>query len=137
MKWDFNDGQVTGTTTFNVDKEGSGSLVYMANDGHVLYGTVAPGSYQKLTDGSAIFSGTITAGSSPDYLANPTGNNSFTPRTSQGAPVRIGDEATAGTPEPRDDRTNGRLSQSFVVTPGGRSGSGRPRSPAPRSMGSA
>ena len=65
MTWDFNDGttHVTGTTTFNVDKDGRGTLAYTASNGNELYGTVAPGSYQKLPDGSAIFSGTITAGS--------------------------------------------------------------------------
>src|SRR4029078_3756605 len=79
LTWDFNDGttHVTGTTTFNVDSSGSGSLTYAASNGNVLYGDITPGTYQKIDAHTAIFSGTIIAGSSPDYLANPLGGNYF------------------------------------------------------------
>jgi len=79
LTWDFNDGttHVTGTTTFNVDNSGSGSLTYTASNGNVLYGDITPGTYQKIDAHTAIFSGTIIAGSSPDYLANPLGGNYF------------------------------------------------------------
>ena len=75
MTWTYDSGDthITGTTTFNVDSNG-GSLVYTSSDSvnhNVLYGTITPGSYQKIGN-TAVFSGTIGAGSSADYLANPT-----------------------------------------------------------------
>src|SRR6476469_4998994 len=57
LTWDFNDGttHVIGTTTFNVDKDGSGALAYTASNGNVLYGTVTPGTYQKIDEHTAVF----------------------------------------------------------------------------------
>jgi hypothetical protein len=92
LTWDFNDGttHITGTTTFNVDKDGSGALTYTASDGHVLYGTVTPGTYQKINATTAVFGGTITAGSSADYLANPLGGNYFTVKIVDGGAPQDG-----------------------------------------------
>src|SRR6476620_4065052 len=47
--YDSGDTHVTGTTTFNVDSNG-GSLVYTSSDNvnNVLYGTITPGSYQRI-----------------------------------------------------------------------------------------
>jgi hypothetical protein len=91
LTWDFNDGttHVTGTTTFNVDNSGSGSLTYTAANGNVLYGDITPGTYQKLDAHTAIFSGTIVAGSSPDYLANPLGGNYFFAKIVDGTPDMV------------------------------------------------
>ncbi len=92
LTWDFNDGttHVTGTTTFNVDKDGSGALAYTASNGNVLYGTVTPGTYQKIDAHTAVFGGTITAGSSADYLANPLGANYFTVKIVDGGAPQDG-----------------------------------------------
>ena len=92
MTWDFNDGttHVTGTTTFSVDSNG-GSLVYASSDSvnhNVLYGTITPGSYQRIGN-TAVFSGTIEAGSSANYLANPTGGNYFTVKIVDGTPDMV------------------------------------------------
>src|SRR6185503_218543 len=71
-------------TTFNVTKDGGGVLTYTASDGHVLFGTITPGSYEKLDAHTAVFAGTIDAGSSADYLANPMGHNFFTAKIVDG-----------------------------------------------------
>ena len=78
LVWSFDAGDthIVGTTIFNVTKDG-GSLSYTANDGHVLVGTITPGSYQKIDAHTAVFAGTIDAGSSPDYLMNPAGFGNF------------------------------------------------------------
>ena len=52
MTWNFDSGDthITGTTTFNVDSNG-GALAYTSSDSvnhNVLYGTITPGSYQKI-----------------------------------------------------------------------------------------
>jgi hypothetical protein len=75
MTWDHNDGttRVTGTTTFDVDKDG-GAIYYKNSDGHEMFGVITPGTYQKLDAHTVVFSGTISAGSYDDYLANPNGN---------------------------------------------------------------
>ena len=88
--YDSGDTHITGTTTFNVDSNG-GSLVYTSSDSvnhNVLYGTITPGSYQKIGN-TAVFSGTIGAGSSADYLANPTGGNYFTVKIVDGTPDMV------------------------------------------------
>ena len=54
----------------------------------MLYGTITPGSYQKIGN-TAVFSGTIGAGSSVDYLANPTGGNYFTVKIVDGTPDMV------------------------------------------------
>lgn len=91
LTWTFDSGDthVTGTTTFNVDKDGSGALTYTASDGHVLYGSVTPGTYQKIDAHTAVFGGTITAGSA-DYLANPLGANYFTVKIVDGGAPQDG-----------------------------------------------
>ena len=69
-----------------------GSLVYTSSDSvnhNVLYGTITPGSYQKIDADTAVFSGTIIAGSSADYLANPTGGNYFTVKIVDGTPDMV------------------------------------------------
>jgi len=92
LTWTFDSGEthITGTTTFNVDKDGSGALVYTASNGNVLYGTVTPGTYQKIDAHTAVFGGTITAGSSADYLANPLGANYFTVKIVDGGAPQEG-----------------------------------------------
>ena len=75
--YDAGDTHITGTTIFNVTRNGGGVLTYTASDGHVLYGTITPGSYEKLDAHTAVFAGTIDAGSSADYLGNPTGTGNF------------------------------------------------------------
>ena len=55
----------------------------------MLYGTITPGSYQKIDAHTAVFSGTIIAGSSADYLANPTGGNYFTVKIVDGTPDMV------------------------------------------------
>jgi hypothetical protein len=89
--YDSGDTHITGTTTINVDSNG-GSLVYTSSDSvnNVLVGTIAPGSYQKLDAHTAIFSGTIEAGSSANYLANPTGGNYFTVKIVDGGAPQDG-----------------------------------------------
>jgi hypothetical protein len=92
VTWAYDSGEthITGTTTFNVDSNG-GSLVYTSSDSvnhNVLYGTITPGSYQKIGN-TAVFSGTIGAGSSADYLANPTGGNYFTVKIVDGTPDMV------------------------------------------------
>src|SRR6476659_2733037 len=51
VTWTYDSGatHITGTTTFNVDSNG-GSLVYTSSDSvnNVLFGTITPGSYQKI-----------------------------------------------------------------------------------------
>jgi hypothetical protein len=88
--YDSGDTHITGTTTFNVDSNG-GSLVYTSSDSvnNVLYGTITPGSYRKIDAHTAVFSGTIGAGSSPNYLGNPTGGNFFTVKIVDGTPDMI------------------------------------------------
>jgi hypothetical protein len=88
--YDSGDTHITGTTTFNVDSNG-GSLVYTSSDSvnhNVLYGKITPGSYQK-SGNTAVFSGTIEAGSSADYLGNPLGGNYFTVKVVDGDPDMI------------------------------------------------
>jgi len=87
--YDSGDTHITGTTTFNVDSNG-GSLVYTSSDNvnNVLYGTITPGSYQRIGN-TAVFSGTIEAGSSANYLANPTGGNYFTVKIVDGSPDMV------------------------------------------------
>ena len=88
--YDSGDTHITGKTTFSVDSNG-GSLVYTSSDSvnhNVLYGTITPGSYQKIGN-TAVFSGTIGAGSSADYLANPTGGNYFTVKIVDGTPDMV------------------------------------------------
>jgi hypothetical protein len=43
----------------------------------VLFGTITPGSYHKIGTNTVVFSGTIDAGSSPDYLGNPLPSGNF------------------------------------------------------------
>ena len=73
-----------------MDKDGSGSLAYTASNGNVLYGTITPGTYQKIDAHTAVFSGTIIAGSSADYLANPIGGNFFTVKIVDGGAPQDG-----------------------------------------------
>ena len=54
----------------------------------MLNGSITPGSYQK-SGNTAVFSGTIIAGSSADYLANPLGGNYFTVKVVNGAPDMV------------------------------------------------
>jgi hypothetical protein len=68
---------LTGTTTFNADVNG-GSIAYTAHDNngvdYVMNGVVTPGSYKKIDAHTAVFSGTISAGSSDVYTRyNPYG----------------------------------------------------------------
>jgi len=89
-RYDSGDTHVTGTTTFNVTASG-GVLVYTStNDAshNQLFGTITPGSYHKVGN-TATFSGTIDAGSSPNYLGNPTGGNYFTVKIVDGSPDMI------------------------------------------------
>jgi hypothetical protein len=87
--FDAGDTHITGTTTFNVTRDG-GALAYTASDGHVLYGTITPGSYRKIDAHTAVFAGTIDGGSSADYLANPTGGNFFTAKIVDGGAPQDG-----------------------------------------------
>ena len=68
-----------------------GALVYTSSDDashNQLFGTITPGSYHKVGN-TATFSGTIDAGSSPNYLGNPTGGNYFTVKIVDGNPDMI------------------------------------------------
>ena len=59
-------------------------------NGHVLYGSVTPGTYQKIDDHTAVFGGTIDDGSFADYLANPLGGNFFTVKVVDGGAPQDG-----------------------------------------------
>jgi hypothetical protein len=91
LQWTFDAGDthITGTTTINLTTDG-GVLTYRASDGHLLFGTITPGSYQRLDDHTAVFAGTIDAGSSPDYLGNPTGHQVFTAKIVDGGAPQDG-----------------------------------------------
>jgi hypothetical protein len=87
--YDSGDTHITGRTTFSVDSTG-GKLTYTSSDNvnNVLYGTITPGSYHK-SGNTAIFSGTIDAGSSANYLGNPLGHNYFFVKIVEGQPDMI------------------------------------------------
>lgn len=77
-------GDVTGTVTFDANNKTGGTLDYVNNsNGMWLHGVVAPGTVKVLDDRTAIFGGTITAGST-DYLSNPRGANYFTAKVVDG-----------------------------------------------------
>ena len=77
VTWDFGNGQVTGTVTFDADATNGGSLDYQASNGMWLHGVVAPGTYQQIDAHTAVFGGEITSGSD-DYTVNHEGTDYFT-----------------------------------------------------------
>ena len=77
VTWDYGNGQVTGTVTFDADATKGGSLDYRASNGMWLHGVVAPGTYQQIDAHTAVFGGEITSGSD-DYTVNHEGTDYFT-----------------------------------------------------------
>ena len=76
VTWDYDHGQVTGQCTFNASFKTGGSLDYQNSNSQWLHGDVAPGSYQKIDDHTAVFAGEITSGSD-DYTVNHPGTDYF------------------------------------------------------------
>jgi len=77
-------GDVSGTVTFDANNKTGGTLDYLnKSNGMWMHGVVAPGTVKVVSDGTAIFGGTITDGST-DYLSNPLGANYFTAKVVDG-----------------------------------------------------
>src|SRR5262249_47244494 len=64
VTWDYQ-GQVPGTVVFNANAKTGGSLDYQNSWGQWLHGVVD--NYKQIDANTAVFTGTITAGSD-DYL---------------------------------------------------------------------
>ena len=72
VTWDYK-GLITGHVSFNANATG-GSLAYQNSNGQWLHGVVT--SYRQIDDHTAVFAGTIDAGS-PDYTDYHAGTDYF------------------------------------------------------------